>query len=218
MNNSKTLMLALILGIAIGLLIPELLDYSNTHENDQKPEWVSQVSNKTPQNATFAGGCFWCIEEVFQGEKGVESAISGFTDGNKSTASYTQVASGDTNHREAVRVKFYPSITSYEELLEMYWKSIDPTDPNGQFSDRGFQYTTAIYTHNEKQYKLAKESKENISMSGRFEEPIVTKIKNVTEFYRAADKHQNYSRRNTLQYKAYKRASGRSGFIDKIWN
>jgi len=181
-------------------------------------EWKSQVVNKTPENATFAGGCFWCIEGAYVEVKGVESAVSGYTEGKASTATYDQVKTGQTDHREAVRVQYYPSIISYNELLDIFWTSIDPTDPGGQFSDRGPQYTTAIYPHNDKQYTLAKQSKKNLSESGKFEEPIVTEIENHTAFYRAEDYHQNYSRRNTAQYKAYERASGRAGFIERVWN
>lgn len=151
------------------------------------------------------------------GIKGVEAAISGYAGGKESVATYDQVKTGETNHREAVRVRYYPTIVSYEELLQIYWKSIDPTDPGGQFSDRGPQYTTAIYPHNENQYRLAKESKENLSQSGKFDEPIVTKIENYTTFFRAEEYHQNYSKKNTAQYKAYERASGRKGYVEKVW-
>ena len=186
-------------------------------KNPQKDSWKSQVTNKTPANATFAGGCFWCIEGAYMDVKGIEAAISGYTGGKKSTATYEQVKTGETDHREAVRIRYYPSIISYKELLEIYWKSIDPTDPGGQFSDRGPQYTTAIYAHSERQYRMAKESKKNLSESGKFEEPIVTEIENHTEFYRAEDYHQNYSKRNTARYKAYEKASGRKGFIQQKW-
>ena len=180
-------------------------------------EWRNNVSGEYPVNATFAGGCFWCIEGVYMGVEGVDAAISGYSGGKASTATYRQVTTGTTDHRETVRVQYYPSIISYKELLDMYWTSIDPTDPNGQFSDRGPHYTTAIYTHNDKQYELAKESKENLSESGKFDEPIVTEIENYTSFYRAEDYHQNYSRKNTAEYKAYERASGRTGFIEDNW-
>jgi len=180
-------------------------------------DWKENVTNQTPVNATFAGGCFWCIEGAYMGVEGVESAVSGYAGGEKSRATYDQVNTGETGHREAVKVRYYPSIISYKELLDIFWTSIDPTDPGGQFSDRGPQYTTAIYPHNEKQYKLAAESKENLSRSGKFDEPIVTEIENYTTFFRAEDYHQNYSRKNTAQYKAYERASGRAGFVEKVW-
>lgn len=217
MNFNKQMVAILMLGLVAGFVGPELLQNSSQPVSSEPAEWRSQVTNETPVTATFAGGCFWCIEEVYQGEKGVSSAVSGFTGGKASTATYRQVASGGTDHREAVQIKYYPSLISYGELLDKYWRSIDPTDAGGQFADRGYQYTTAIYAHSTKQYRLARQSKENLSESGKFEEPIMTEVENITEFYRAADKHQNYSMRNTYQYKTYKRASGRTGFIERVW-
>lgn len=217
MKFDTVLAVLLLAGIAIGFAAPDILDALSSRPERQPAEWRSQVDNRTPEKATFAGGCFWCIEEVYQGEKGIASAVSGFTDGKSSTAEYRLVASGQTEHREAVMVEYYPSLINYTEMLDIYWRSIDPTDPGGQFSDRGFQYTTAIYAHSERQYRLARESKENLNESEKFDEPIVTEIKNYTEFYRAADKHQNYSIKNSYQYQAYKRASGRKGYVERVW-
>lgn len=191
---------------------------ANEQTQVSQEEWRSQVENRSPINATFAGGCFWCIEGAYMGTEGVEAAISGYAGGNKSTATYGQVTTGTTDHREAVRVKYYPSVISYEELLDMYWRSIDPTDAGGQFSDRGPHYTTAIYAHDLDQYWLAKQSRENLSKSGKFDEPIVTEVKNFTTFFRAEDRHQNYSRENPVRYRTYERASGRKGFVEKLWN
>lgn len=179
--------------------------------------WKQNITNQTPENATFAGGCFWCIEGAYMGVEGVEAAISGYAGGRESTATYDQVTTGETDHREAVRIRYYPSIISYGELLDIFWRSIDPTDPGGQFSDRGPQYTTAIYPHNEEQYRLARESKQNLSQSGKFDEPIVTEIENYTTFFRAEDYHQNYSKKNTAYYRAYEKASGRKDFVEKTW-
>jgi len=193
---------------------------SNSPENVQSSQeemWKENVTNQTLLNATFAGGCFWCIEGAYMGVEGVESAVSGYAGGSEATATYDQVTTGETDHREAVRVRYYPSIISYEELLDIFWRSIDPTDAGGQFSDRGPQYTTAIYPHNEEQYRLAVQSKQNLSESGKFDEPIVTEVENYTTFFRAEDYHQNYSRKNTAQYKAYERASGRTGYVEKVW-
>ncbi|PSG99073.1 MAG: peptide-methionine (S)-S-oxide reductase [Nanohaloarchaea archaeon SW_7_43_1] len=218
-----SLFLILILGIALGstvnssVNISEVLETEDQKDSQANTEWRENLDSKEPVEATFAGGCFWCIEAVYENEKGIESAVSGYTGGKESTATYDQVLIGDTDHREAVRVNYYPSVISYEELLDMYWKSINPTDEGGQFSDRGYQYTTAIYTHNDKQYSLAKASKENLSESGKFEEEIVTEVLNASEFYRAESKHQNYSEKNTLQYKAYEQASGRKGFVERVW-
>ncbi len=226
-NRFRVIMLLIFAGIAVSVwqfgFVEALYSSSNVSPNKEADlqndrQWRSNVSNLTLENATFAGGCFWCIEGAYMGVKGVESAVSGYAGGKASTATYEQVLTGETNHREAVRVRYYPSIVSYSELLDIFWKSIDPTDPGGQFSDRGFQYTTAIYTHNERQRELAIDSRENLSESGRFDEPIVTKIKNYTTFFRAEDYHQNYSKKNTAQYKAYERASGRKGFVNRVWD
>ncbi len=187
----------------------------NTVEDTE--DWRDSVEEAQPEKATFAGGCFWCIEAVYEDVDGVGAAISGYAGGRASTATYEQVLTGDTEHREAVRVRYYPSIVSYSELLDLYWRSIDPTDAGGQFSDRGPQYKTAIYTHNERQYRLAKKSKQNLSQSGRFEEPIVTDIENFTTFFRAEDYHQNYSKKRTARYRIYETASGRKGFLEKVW-
>ncbi len=211
----KTLALVLVVlsvsGVAVYGAIP---DRSAAQDED----WKDQVQNQEPAKATFAGGCFWCIEAVYEDVEGVGAAISGYAGGKESTATYDQVLTGETGHREAVRVRYYPSVVSYGELLDLYWRSIDPTDAGGQFSDRGPQYTTAIYAHNQRQYRLAEQSKENLSQSGRFEEPIVTEIENFTTFFRAEDYHQNYSKKRTARYKVYETASGRKGFLEEIWD
>lgn len=180
--------------------------------------WRENVTNETTAKATFAGGCFWCIEGAYMGVEGVHRAISGYAGGARENATYRRVATGKTDHREAVRVIYYPSIVSYEDLLDIFWRSIDPTDPGGQFTDRGPQYTTAIYAHNQEQYQAALESKMELNASGRYEEPIVTEITNYTTFFRAEDRHQNYSIRNTARYKAYETASGRTDFLERIWD
>jgi peptide methionine sulfoxide reductase msrA/msrB len=184
----------------------------------EEPAWKEKVENQSPEKATLAGGCFWCIEQIYDDRKGVEEAISGYAGGTKENATYKKVVTGKTDHREAVRVKYYPSIISYEEILDVFWRNIDPTDPGGQFSDRGPQYTTAIYYHNQEQKQIAEKSKKNLSEGGRFEEPIVTEIEEYTTFFRAEDRHQNYSEKRTTRYKAYKRLSGRKGFIEKVWD
>ena len=183
---------------------------------DEKPDWKTEVEGEEPEVATLAGGCFWCIEAIFNERTGVEKAVSGYAGGSEQNATYEKVKTGKTDHREAVQVHYYPSIISYKEILNEFWRNIDPTDEGGQFSDRGFQYTTAIYYHNEEQKQVAEETRENISQ--KFDEPIATKIIEYTTFFPAEDHHQNYSEKNTVQYKAYKKASGRSGFIQRVWD
>ncbi|WP_414837148.1 peptide-methionine (S)-S-oxide reductase MsrA [Candidatus Nanohalococcus occultus] len=165
------------------------------------------------KTATFAGGCFWCIEAVLKETEGVLEATSGYAGGEEKNAKYSEVSTGKTDHREAVQLKFNPETVSYSELLDIFWKNIDPTDLDGQFADKGFQYTTAIYFHNEKQRKQAENSKEQLENSGRFEEPIATVIEEFTTFFPAEEKHQDYSEKNPVHYKRYKKASGRESFL-----
>lgn len=175
------------------------------------------TDNSTEAIATFAGGCFWCIEGAFMYVDGVRTTVSGYAGGKAATATYAQILTGETGHREAVRVTYDPRNVTYTELLDVFWRSIDPTDPGGQFADRGPQYTTAIYVHSQRQRRLAERSKQQLADSGRFDEPIVTEIENHTTFFRAEDRHQNYSIRNRARYEAYERASGREGFLQRVW-
>lgn len=165
--------------------------------------------------ATFAGGCFWCSENDFQKQDGVIEVVSGYTGGNLENPTYEEVSTGQTGHREAIQVYYDSSKISYEELLEIFWKHIDPTDSAGQFVDRGFQYTSAIYYHNEKQKNLAENSKKKVQEF--FEEPIVTQILPAEEFYKAEEYHQDFFKKNKLQYKYYRYRSGRDEFIENNW-
>ncbi|KUJ98454.1 MAG: Peptide methionine sulfoxide reductase [Thermococcales archaeon 44_46] len=167
--------------------------------------------------AIFAGGCFWCMEEAFERLPGVIEAISGYTGGWVENPTYELVSTGDTGHREAVKVVYDPSKISYERLLEVFWRNIDPTDPGGQFADRGEQYKTAIFYLNEGQRELGEESKRRLELSGIFKEPIATEILPAEEFYSAEDYHQGYYFRFEASYKNYKLYSGRLGFIKSVW-
>jgi peptide methionine sulfoxide reductase msrA/msrB len=215
------LVIGLVLMLMMGFLDPVADIYVDESVMDVKDSsgdvWKSNITNETVRKATFAGGCFWCIEAVYDNMKGVKRAVSGYAGGKESTATYKQVSTGRTDHREAVRVTYYPAVVSYSDLLDAYWRSIDPTDPGGQFTDRGPQYTTAIYAHSQRQYRLAKQSKKELNQSDKFDEPIVTEIENATTFFRAEDRHQNYSQRNTAQYKLYEKGSGRSGYVEETW-
>ncbi len=167
--------------------------------------------------ATFAGGCFWCVEADFEKVKGVVEVISGYTGGRTENPSYKEVSSGKTGHVEAVQVIYDPAKVSYEELLDAFWKHVDPTDPDGQFVDRGEQYRSIIFYNDEKQRAAAEESKRKLESSGRFDKPIVTEILPVSKFYRAEEYHQGYSRKNPLRYRYYRFSSGRDQFLAKIW-
>jgi len=177
-------------------------DYSVSHESE----------------ATFAGGCFWCVEADFEKVPGVVSVISGYSGGTKANPTYKEVSSGETNHLEAVRVIFDPNRVSYLTLLEFFWKHVDPTDPGGQFVDRGAQYRTAIFYHNEDQRIWAEKSKEVLANSGIFDRPIVTEIRPLTSFYEAEDYHQDYHKNHWIRYRFYRFNSGRDQFLSKIWN
>ncbi len=168
--------------------------------------------------ATFAGGCFWCTEADFEKHEGIVSVISGYSGGSEVNPEYRDVASGKTGHREAVQVSYNPLEISYEKLLEIYIKHIDPTDVNGSFVDRGFQYSYAIFYHDNEQYTLANEFLEYIDQEKIFDKPISVQIENYTSFYSAEEYHQDYYKKNPLRYSYYRSRSGRDGFIEKYWD
>jgi peptide methionine sulfoxide reductase msrA/msrB len=172
--------------------------------------WIMSANNDHKiETATFAGGCFWCTEFDFDTKDGVISAVSGYAGGNAANATYAEVSRGRTQHREAVQIKYNPSKITYKELLDLYWRGIDPTDSGGQFVDRGAQYTAAIYFHSASQEDAAIRSKENLAASGKHESPIVTPIVAFTTFFPAEDYHQDYYKKDPIRYKQYRRNSGR---------
>lgn len=166
--------------------------------------------------ATFAGGCFWCMCAAFEGLPGV-TVTSGFAGGTEENPTYEEVASGLTAHVEAVQITYDPELCSYKELLNIFWRQIDPTDDEGQFADRGYHYRTAIFYHNEEQKQLAELSKKNLEESGIFSKPIVTEILPATAFYPAEDYHQSYHTKNPEFYCTYRKESGRQDFLEKMW-
>jgi peptide methionine sulfoxide reductase msrA/msrB len=168
-------------------------------------------------HATFAGGCFWCIVAPFEGLDGVLRVVSGYTGGFRENPTYEEVCSGTSGHYEVVDIRYDPAKISYPELLDVFWKQIDPTDPGGQFADRGPQYRTAIFYHNDEQQKLAEESKDRLEASGRFSRPIATKILPAREFYPAEEYHQDYHRKNPDHYQLYRQGSGRADYLKKTW-
>lgn len=167
--------------------------------------------------ATFAGGCFWCIESDLAKVSGVVKVTSGYTGGKKENPTYEEVSTGTTGHVEAIQVTYDPKKVSYERLLEVFWRHIDPTDEAGQFVDRGPQYSSAIFYHDEDQKRLAEKSKEELGQSGKFANPIVTPILIFTRFYEAEEYHQDYSGKNPLRYNHYRQGSGRDQFLERIW-
>lgn len=167
--------------------------------------------------ATFAGGCFWCMVEPFDEQPGIIKVVSGYTGGHKENPTYEEVCSDTTGHYEAVQITFDPVVFPYEKLLTLFWQQIDPTDPGGQFHDRGSSYRTAIFYHNEGQKQAAEKSKAELAASGRFNKPIVTEIIPASTFYEAEEKHQGYYKKMSFHYNMYKEGSGRAGFIRDYW-
>lgn len=167
--------------------------------------------------ATFGGGCFWCLESPFDNVTGVTATISGYTGGHVENPTYAQVSSGTTGHAEAVQVHYDPSQVSYADLLEVYWRQVVPTDPDGQFVDRGNQYRTTIFYHDEAQRLVAEDSKQKLDASGLFSEPLVTPIEPAATFYLAEDYHQDYYKKNPDHYKRYSKGSGRDRYLDGVW-
>ena len=169
------------------------------------------------EKATFAGGCFWCMVTPFEELPGIHGIVSGYTGGSITNPTYEEVKTGTTGHYEVVQITFDPALFPYERLLELYWPQIDPTDPDGQFHDRGSQYRTAIFYHNERQQQLALLSKKEVADSGRFDKPIVTEILPAETFYPAEEYHQDYHKKNQKHYKEDREKSGRDEYISEHW-
>ncbi|MEJ2700523.1 MAG: peptide-methionine (S)-S-oxide reductase MsrA, partial [Desulfuromonadales bacterium] len=169
------------------------------------------------RTAVFAGGCFWCTESDFEKVPGVIDAVSGYTGGHVANPSYEEVSSGGTGHVEAVKVIYDPTKVTYAQLLDWFWRHVDPTDAGGQFVDRGSQYRSVIFYADEEQHLLAEASRKNLAASGRFSKPIVTEIRPLGPFYPAEDFHQNYYKKNPVRYHYYRWNSGRDQFLERIW-
>src|SRR5699024_6183967 len=173
--------------------------------------------NNKLKKATFAGGCFWCMVEPFDEQPGIESIVSGYTGGHVENPTYEQVCADNTGHVEAVKITYNPEIFPYEDLVELFWRQIDPTDDGGQFHDRGSSYQTAIFYHDDSQKQIAEKSKQALVDSKKFKKPIVTPIIPAETFYEAEKEHQYYYKQNHFHYKLYKKGSGRQQFIEKNW-
>lgn len=167
--------------------------------------------------AIFAGGCFWCMEKPFDELDGVRSTTSGYTGGKLRDPSYEQVSTGNTGHIESVRIEYDPSVVSYAELLDVFWRNIDPLDDRGQFCDKGYQYTSAIFFASEDEKKAAEKSKAALEASGKLPGPIVTRIVPSAPFYDAEDYHQDYYQKNPIRYGFYRRGCGRDARLEELW-
>ena len=212
----KSILLIAIILIIGGFVFGFQYANSNQKENQGK-ETVMNEKTDHLRSATFAGGCFWCVESDFEKVDGVTEAISGYAGGQKDNPTYEEVSAGGTGYAEAVQVLYDPEKVSYKALLEVFWRHVDPTDAGGQFVDRGSQYRTAIFYSDEEQKRLAEESKKELEESGRFDKPIVTEIVSLKKFYRAEDYHQDYYKTHALRYKYYRWNSGRDQFLQKVW-
>ena len=172
---------------------------------------------ETAMLATLGGGCFWCMEPPFEKLDGVYAVTSGYSGGEEINPSYNDVAGGRTGHTEVVQVAFDPKRVSYDKLLDVFWRSMDPTDSGGQFADRGTQYRPAIFTHDARQREAALKSRAALGKSGVFSSPIVVEITPFRAFYPAEDYHQDYYKKNPRRYESYRRGSGRAAFLERIW-
>jgi peptide methionine sulfoxide reductase msrA/msrB len=212
----KSLLLASTVVIAAAFS-PGLRSGSESREGGQERRTEMQETHNDLRTATFAGGCFWCIEADFQKLDGVVEVVSGYSGGDEEYPTYEEVAAGRTGHAEAVQVIFDPKEVTYMRLLDFFWRHVDPTDPGGQFVDRGSPYRTAIFYHDEEQKRLAEASKLELRESGVFDKPIATEIVKFENFYMAEDYHQDYYRTHELRYKYYRWNSGRDQFLKGVW-
>ena len=176
--------------------------------------FTAQAETKT---AVFAGGCFWCMQPPFDEAKGVTKTVVGYTGGKAESANYNLVSAHKTRHREAIEVTYDPAQISYDQLLDIFWHNINPTQADGQFHDIGLSYQAAIYYGNDEEKKLAETSKEKLARSGRFDRPIVTEVLSRMPFYPAEDYHQKYYLKNPAAYEAYHVGSGRVSYLERIW-
>jgi len=202
--------------ILIGLFLLGF-QYSNNQEKTESTFEHKKYKEEKLKKATFAGGCFWCVESDFEKVDGVVEVISGYTGGNESNPTYEDVSAGGMGHMEAVQVIYDPQKVSYRELLDVFWRHVDPTDAEGQFVDRGSPYRSVIFYHDDEQKRLADESKRELEQSGRFDKDIATEIVKFTAFYRAEAYHQDYHSTHTLRYTFYRQNSGRDQFLKKVW-
>lgn len=167
--------------------------------------------------ATFAGGCFWCMEEAFDPVPGVISTVSGYMGGHTKNPTYEQISTGRTGHAEVVQIEYDPQKVTYEKLLEVFWRNIDPTQRDAQFCDHGSQYRSGVFFHDEEQRRLADASRAAVAKNKRFKGEIVTEITKAGEFYAAEDYHQDYYKKNPVRYKYYKTGCGRAARLKELW-
>merc|ERR1711879_100902 len=202
-----------------GESVESMSDEQESKRKIKSPEEVEEIiNNENLEIATFAGGCFWCTESDFQEIPGVEEVLSGYSGGHVENPTYEQVSSGKSGHLEVIQIYFDPQRISYDQLLDKLWRVMDPTDGGGSFVDRGSQYSSAIFYHNEDQRVKAEASKMELDKSGIFDKPVVTVIREFEKFYLAEEYHQDYYSKSPVRYKYYRNSSGRDQFLDDVWD
>ncbi|MDX2501968.1 MAG: peptide-methionine (R)-S-oxide reductase MsrB [Deltaproteobacteria bacterium] len=203
--------------IIIVLFGAVMAGFQPTAQQNSEKSTTMNDKNGNLEIATLAGGCFWCVESDFEKVDGVVKVVSGYTGGNRENPTYQEVSAGGSGHVEAVQVYYDPARISYIEVLDVFWRHVDPTDPDGQFVDRGGQYRAAIFYHDDQQLETARASKKDLEASGRFNKPIATEIIEFNKFYDAEEYHQDYYKKSALRYKFYRYNSGRDQFLASAW-
>lgn len=203
--------------LAAGLLaLAVLIATGPWSRAEARSDDMNKTANKT-ETATFAGGCFWCLEKDMEKINGVLRAVSGYTGGHTGNPGYADVSRGSTGHAEAVQVSFNPEVITYRKLVEAFFRMIDPTDSGGQFVDRGSQYRTAVFYNDAEQKRIATSVAHKLEQSGVFDKSVVTEIVPLDVFYPAEDYHQDFHRKSPARYNAYRKGSGRDQFLEKTW-
>lgn len=214
MNKLYAIFLLFLSYFLLVTFLPENVDSAS--KQSAVPTKVSENSGKT-ETAILAGGCFWCMEHPYEDLSGISKVISGYTGGKRENPTYKQVASGATSHVEAVEIHYDPEKISYNDLLEIFWRNIDPTDAGGQFVDRGKQYASGIFYTSEQQKQTAEQSKKRMEDGKRFSKKIITEIVQAGPFYAAEEYHQDFFKKSYVRYKVYRAGSGRDEFINRVW-
>jgi peptide methionine sulfoxide reductase msrA/msrB len=212
--NSRTMLKCLIY-ITLVFLVFGCQGKETELRKEAKMSDNSRAVGTATETATFAGGCFWCVQAAFEKEPGVVKVTSGYSGGSGENPTYENY--NRTGHVEVIQILYDPAKATYEQLLDVLWRNIDPTDPGGQFADRGPHYRSVIFYHDDRQRRLAEKSKDDLAKSGRFSKPIVTEIIKFTSFHEAEAYHQDYHQKNPLQYGDYRYGSGRDQYLKKIW-
>jgi peptide-methionine (S)-S-oxide reductase len=200
--------------IAAGLAAMALAFFSNAGAQDQT---LAETAPKRLSSAIFAGGCFWCVESDFDKVDGVIDTVSGYTGGEIANPTYKQVSKENTGHYEAVKVTYDPDLVSYDTLVEYFFRHVDPTDPYGQFCDKGDSYRTAIFVNTDDERAVAEAEIAEIETSGVLKDPVVTRVIQAETFWPAEDYHQNYYKKNPLKYRYYRASCGRDGRVEDLW-